>query len=69
VDLTAQTTLVELEMVTENSVAADLEIINETASEGDTWIRQRTQPVLTKKLAMKVLPWVTHRFMTADIPC
>jgi hypothetical protein len=51
---TAQTAPVDLEIVNENSVVADSEIINETASKGDVWIQQRTQPLLTQKSSTKV---------------
>jgi hypothetical protein len=57
VDSTAQTTPVDLEMVTKNSVAADSEIIDEivkensvateTVSTGYALIHQRTQLMLT----------------------
>jgi hypothetical protein len=39
VDSAAQTAPVDLEIVNENSVIADSEIINETASKGDAWIQ------------------------------
>ena len=58
----------------------DLEIINETASRGDAWIRQRKQPLWTQKSATKteslpthksspkLLPRVTHGFDSANSP-
>jgi hypothetical protein len=39
--------LVDLEKVNENGGSADWEIVNETSSKGDVWIRQRAQPLLT----------------------
>jgi len=38
---------VDLEIVKENWVAADSEIVTETSSRVDAWIRQRSQPLLT----------------------
>jgi len=38
---------VDLENINENGVGGDWEIINETTSKGDVWIRQRAQPLLT----------------------
>jgi hypothetical protein len=38
---------VDSENVNENGVGGAWEIINETTSEGDAWIRQRDQPLLT----------------------
>ena len=34
-------------MVNKNWVSADCEIVSETTSKGDAWIRQHTQPLLT----------------------
>jgi hypothetical protein len=42
VDLSARTAPVDSEIVNKNGFAADLEIINETTSKGEAWIRQRT---------------------------
>jgi hypothetical protein len=47
---------------------AGYEIINETASTGDAWIRQRKQPLWRYKSSPKVLPRVTHGFDSADSP-
>jgi hypothetical protein len=38
---------VDSQKVNENWVDADWEIVNETTSKGDAWIRQRAQPLLT----------------------
>jgi hypothetical protein len=38
---------VNSEKVNENFVGADSEIVNETSTKGDAWIRQRAQPLLT----------------------
>jgi hypothetical protein len=58
----------------------DSEIINETASKGDTWIRYRNQPLWTQKSSMKtesqrtkksstkLLPRVNHGFDNANNP-
>jgi hypothetical protein len=42
-DSTTQRALVGYEIFKENSVAAESEIINESASTGDAWIRHRKQ--------------------------
>jgi hypothetical protein len=42
-----------------------LEIIIESASTGDTWIRQRRQPLRPHKSLTKLLPRVTHGFDSA----
>jgi hypothetical protein len=42
-----------------------LEIINETASTRDPWIRQRKQPLWLQKSSTKLLPRVTHAFDSA----
>jgi len=39
----------DLEIVNENRVAAYSELVTETLSKGDAWIRQRSQPLLTQK--------------------
>jgi hypothetical protein len=44
------------------------EIINETASTGDAWIRERKQLLGTQKSLMKVLPWVMPGFDSANSP-
>jgi hypothetical protein len=46
-DSSASTAPVDSEIVNENWVALDSEIINEGAFKGNTWIRQRKQPLLT----------------------
>jgi hypothetical protein len=56
-DSTAQTALVALE------------IINETASSRDPWIRQRKQPMWLQKSSTKLLPQVMHAFDSAHNPC
>jgi hypothetical protein len=38
---------VHSEKVNQNGVGAEWEIVNETTSKGDAWIRQRAQPLLT----------------------
>jgi hypothetical protein len=49
VDSSTRPTPVDLEKVNENWATTVSEIINETDSEGDVWIRQRPQPLLTHK--------------------
>jgi hypothetical protein len=46
-----------------------LKIINETASTGDEWIRQRKEHVRRQKSSTKLLPLVTHGFDSAKSPC
>ena len=45
------------------------EIVNETASTGDAWIRQRKLPMGPQKASTKLLPLVTHAFDTTKSPC
>jgi hypothetical protein len=52
-DSTAQRALVGYEIFNKNSVVAELEIINETASTGDAWIRQRKEPLWAMKSSTK----------------
>ena len=40
---------VDSDKVNENGVVAESEIINETPSTGDVWIRESTQPLLILK--------------------
>jgi hypothetical protein len=44
-DSTAQRAHVGSEIINKNIVAVESEIINETASTGDAWIRQRKEPM------------------------
>jgi len=52
-----------------NRVTGDSKIINETASTGDAWIRQRKQPMGLQKSSTKLLLGVTHAIDSANIPC
>jgi len=61
-------THVGFEIINKNSVAAESEIINETASTGDAWIRHSKQPMWPQKSSTKVLPRVTHGFDSANSP-
>jgi hypothetical protein len=61
---TAQTAHVGLEIINENSVAGDSEIINETASTGDAWIRQRKEPMWALKSSIKILSLQNHKSST-----
>jgi hypothetical protein len=45
------------------------EIINETASTRDPWIRQRKQPLWLQKTSTKLFRLVTHGFNSANSPC
>jgi hypothetical protein len=49
VDSSALPTPVDLEKGNENWATTVSEIVNETDFEGDAWIRQRPQPLLTHK--------------------
>jgi len=78
---TAQTTHVGLKTINENKVAGDSQIINETSSTGDAWIRQRKEPMRAMKSSTKIeslpnqksstklLPRVTHGFDSAKSSC
>jgi hypothetical protein len=63
-DSSAHTAPVDSEIVKENCFVADSKIITETVSRADAWIRQRTQPLLTQKQPRKMLPELTHGFVT-----
>ena len=70
-DSTAQRALVGYEIFKEHSVAAESEIINETASTGDAWIRHSKQPMWQtvlgfQKASTKLLLRVTHAFESAN---
>jgi len=70
-------THVGFEIINKNLVAAESEIVNETAFTGDAWIRQRKKPMwamksstkteslATQKSSTKLLPQVTHGFESA----
>jgi len=65
-DSTAQTAHVGFEIINKNSVAAESEIINETAFTGDAWIRHSKEPMWPQKSSTKVLPRVTYGFDSAN---
>jgi hypothetical protein len=67
-DSKAQSAHVPSEIIHKNLVAVDLEIINETASTGDAWIRQHNQTLWPQKSSTKLLRRVTHGFDTANSP-
>ena len=67
-DSTEQRAPVGSEIINENRVAAYSEIINKIASTGDAWIRQRKEPLWTKKSSTKLLTRVTHGFNSANSP-
>jgi hypothetical protein len=72
---------VDSEKINANLVAADSEIITQTSSKGDAWIRKRSHPlltwisstnmesVMTQNSSMKHLPQVTPRIVSAPNPC
>jgi hypothetical protein len=72
---------VDSEKVHANWVTADSEIITQTSSKGDAWIRKRSQPlltrisstkmesVLTQNSSTKHLPQMTPRIVSAPSPC
>ena len=80
-DSPAHTAPIEFEIVRENQVIADLEFITETVFRADAWTRQCTPPLLTLKLSTKtkllqsqksspkLLPELTHGFISAHNPC
>jgi len=80
-DSTAQRAHAGFEIINKNSVAAESKIINETASTGDAWIRQRkepmwalksstkTQSLQNQKSSTKLLPRVMHGLDIANSPC
>ena len=61
-------TPLDWEIVNENWVAADLEIITETPSKGDAWIRKHSQPLLTQKWSMKTGSVPTQKWSTKHLP-
>jgi hypothetical protein len=68
VDSSTPPALVDPEIVNENRVAADSEIITESASKDDAWIRKRSKALLIQKRSTKQLPKVTHGFVSAHNP-
>jgi len=80
-DSTAQRAHAVYEIINKNRVAAESDIINETASTGDAWIRQRkepmwalksstkTQSLQNQKSSTKLLPRVMHGLDIANSPC
>ena len=52
-DSSASQAPVDLETVNETWAIIVSEIINETESKGDAWIRHRQQPLLTQKYSTK----------------
>ena len=61
VDSSTSSSPVDLETVNENWDIDISEIINKTDSEGDAWIFQRQQPLLTKKLSTKTSSMPTQK--------
>ena len=54
---------------TAETAPAASEIINESASTRDPWIRQRKQPLWLQKTSTKLLPRVTNGFDSAKRTC
>jgi len=81
VDSEGLTAPVDSEKVNKNRVGVDWEIIIETPSKSDAWIRKRSQTLLTQKKSTKTeleptgksspknLPEVTRGFESARSPC
>jgi hypothetical protein len=80
-DSLARPTAFNFETVNENYATAVSEIMNETDSKGDAWIRKCSQPLLTQKKSTKTesvatgksstkqVPKVASRFFSAPSPC
>jgi hypothetical protein len=80
-DSLARPTAFNFETVNENYATAVSEIMNETDSKGDAWIRKCSQPLLTQKKSTKTesvatgksstkqVPKVTSGFFSAPSPC
>jgi hypothetical protein len=80
-DSTSQKAIVGYEIINKNLVAAESEIINETASTGDAWIPQfkepiwasksstKTQSLQNQKSPTKLLPRVMLGLDIANSPC
>jgi hypothetical protein len=59
---------VDYEKVNENGVGADWEIVTETNSKGDAWIRKRSLPLLTQKKSMKMESVLTGKSSQKSLP-
>jgi hypothetical protein len=67
-DSRAQRALVGYEIINKNSVAAESEIINETASTGDAWIRQHKEPMWALKSSIKIQSLQNQKSSTKLLP-
>ena len=67
VDSSASSSPVDLETVNENWATVVSEIVNETDSKGDAWIRKCSQPVLTQKKATKTESVATGKSSTKQV--
>jgi hypothetical protein len=68
VDSSARPALVDLETVIENWNTLVSEIVNETDCEGDAWICQRQQPLLSLKLSTKTSSLSTLKSSPKNFP-
>jgi hypothetical protein len=68
VDSEELTSLVDSEKDNKNGVGVAWEIITETPSKGDAWIRKCSQPLLSQKKSTKQLLNVTRGFVSAHSP-
>jgi hypothetical protein len=56
------------ENVNENGVDTNWEIVTETPSKGDAWIRKSSQPLLTQKKSMKMESVATGKSSPKNLP-
>jgi hypothetical protein len=79
-DSSAHTASVDSQIDKENWVYADAKIVNQTTSMADAWIclpthrltqkeSRKTESLLTQKSSPKLLPEMTHEFVSAHSPC
>jgi len=61
VDSEELTAPLDSEKVNENGVGAGREIVTETPSKGDAWIRKSSQPLLTQKKSTKTRSQPTEK--------
>jgi hypothetical protein len=59
---------VESEKVNENGVCTGWKIITETTLKGVTWIRKRSQPLLTQKKSTKMKSVLTGKSLSKNLP-
>ena len=59
---------VDLETVNENWATTVFDIVNETYSKGDAWIRMWSQPLLTQKNSTKTESVATGKSLSTQVP-